>query len=69
MKDISKKRMRSRGKKQSQGKNSRGCKLCGKISIGRGIVWHIEKTHQMDYPSYCKTFQNFIMIIPDASGG
>ena len=65
MKYISKKNMSLRGKKQGQQKNSSGCKLCGNISVGRGIMQHVVKIHHMDYGYYCKMFQNFTMIITD----
>ncbi len=48
-----------------QQKNPCGCKLCGDMSIGRGIASHIEYTHGVDYKYYCECFGNFRMIIAD----
>jgi hypothetical protein len=65
MKYTGKKKMSAHGKKQGPQRNASVCKLCGTISLGRGVRWHVEKTHHMDYHYYCSRFQNFTMVITD----
>jgi hypothetical protein len=62
---MSKQRHREKQGKKYQQRNLCGCKLCGDISIGRGIASHIEHTHGVNYKYYRECFGSFTMILTE----
>jgi hypothetical protein len=39
-------------------RNPKGCKLCGDLTVGRGIQMHVKKVHKIPYKTYLACFES-----------
>lgn len=39
-------------------RNPKGCKLCGDLTVGRGIQMHVKKIHKISYKTYQACFES-----------